>query len=135
MAAYLLILHRDRNRPALSPAEMAEIVRRYAEWGDALRARGKLISSEKLAPGGHCIRRQEGALLVTDGPYAETRDVIGGYYVFEAEDEAEALAIAKSSPHLWSTNWIELRAVDRDAVAEARARVEEMSIPAGAERR
>jgi hypothetical protein len=135
MGHYMLILHRDRDRPALSPAEMAEVVQRYTAWGDALRQKGKLVSSEKLMPGGFCVRRQEGALLVTDGPYAEAKDVIGGYYVFQAQDDVEALSIAKQSPHLWSTNWVELRSVDRAAVAEARRHGQTMSIPQAVERR
>jgi hypothetical protein len=122
VAQYVLLLHRDRNRsPELSRAEMMEVIRRYSAWGDSLRQRGKLIGSEKLAPGrGWSVRLQDGRPLLTDGPYAETKDVIGGYYLIEAENDAEAQAIAKDCPHLWSTNWVELRPVDRTAVAEAR---------------
>jgi hypothetical protein len=135
MALYMLLLHRDPNRsPVLSREEMRAMVRRYTDWGDALLAKGKLAGREKLAPG-RCIRRQDGEPLVTDGPYAETKDVIGGYYMIEACDDSEALAIAKDCPHLWSTNWVELRPVDRTSVAEARVEGSAMSIPAGVERR
>ena len=122
MAQYMLLLHRDRNRvPNLSSEEMKEVIRRYTAWGDALHQKGKLIHSEKLAPGrGWTVRLQDGQPLVSDGPYAETKDVIGGYYLLEAENDAEAQAIAKDCPHLWSTNWVELRPVDRMVVAEAR---------------
>lgn len=130
MARYMLLLHRDRDRPMPSREEMLEIIRRYTAWGDALAARGKVISREKLAPVARAkfVRRTDGELLVTDGPYAEVRDVIGGYYLLEARDDAEAEGIARECPHLWGSNWVELRPIDETSVAEARA--QKMSIPA-----
>jgi hypothetical protein len=125
MARYMLLLHRDRDRPAPSREGMMEIIRRYTAWGDALQAKGKVVGREKLAPvgRGRFIRLHDGEPLVTDGPYAEVRDVIGGYYLIEAEDDAEAEAIARDCPHLWGTNWVELRPIDTTSVAEAQAQV------------
>lgn len=125
MARYMLLLHRHADRPMPSREDMAEIVRRYTAWGDALAAKGKVIGREKLGPvtSGRFVRLQDGAPLVTDGPYPEVKDVIGGYYILETADAREAEAIARDCPHLWSTNWVELRPI------------EEMSIPGNAQRR
>jgi hypothetical protein len=130
MARYMLLLHRDRDRPAPTREEMMDIIRRYTAWGDALAAKGKVLAREKLTPvgRGQFVRLQDGEPLVTDGPYPEVRDVIGGYYLIEAKDDAEAAATAKDCPHLWSTNWLELRPIDETSVADARA--QEMSISA-----
>src|SRR5215831_17028588 len=94
MARYMLLLHRERDRAAPSREEMREIIRRYTAWGDALAAKGRVIGREKLAPVslGRFIRLHDGEPLVTDGPYPEIKDVIGGYYVIEAESDAEAVA-------------------------------------------
>jgi hypothetical protein len=56
---------------------------------------------------------RDGKPLSSDGPYAEAKDVIGGYFVIEAADDAEADVIARDCPHLWNaTNWVELRPID-----------------------
>jgi hypothetical protein len=63
---------------------------------------------------------RDGKPLSSDGPYAEAKDVVGGYFVIEAKDDAEADAIARDCPHLWNaTNWVELRPIDLMTAAEA----------------
>jgi hypothetical protein len=87
-----------------------------------LGAKGKLAGGEKLTAGGvRHVKVKDGKPVVTDGPYAEARDVVGGYFVIEAKDQAEAEAIAKDCPHvaISPTNWIEIRPIE--SMAEARA--------------
>jgi hypothetical protein len=65
---------------------------------------------------------RDGTPLSSDGPYAEAKDVIGGYWVIEARDDAEADEIAQDCPHLWNaTNWVELRPIEAMTTAEAPA--------------
>jgi hypothetical protein len=112
MAQYMLLLHQlpDTNA-ALPPAVMTDVVRRYYAWAETMRQKGKLVGGEKLAVG---------PPLSSDGPYAEAKDVIGGYFVIEAKDDAEADALARDCPHLWNaTNWVELRPIDLMTAAEA----------------
>ena len=47
-----------------------------------------------------------------DGPYAEAKDVIGGFFIIEAESHEEAQRLADDCPHLHGDNWIEVRAID-----------------------
>jgi hypothetical protein len=115
MAQYMLLLHQAPNYTADLPREqMMEIVKRYTAWADGLRQKGRMVGGEKLAAGGgRHIRVKDGKPVASDGPYAEAKDVIGGYFVIEAADHAEAEAIARDCPHLSnSANWIELRAID-----------------------
>ena len=124
MAQYILLLHQQPGNTANLPREkMMEMIRRYSSWSDGLRQKGKMIGGEKLtASGGRHVRVADGKPVASDGPYAEAKDVIGGYFVIEAKDDAEAEAIAKDCPHLWSpTNWVELRPLDQMAVAQAKA--------------
>ena len=61
--------------------------------------------------------------MASDGPYAEAKDVIGGYFVIEAKDAAEAEAIARDCPHLAlaATNWVEIRPIEDMAQVRAAA--------------
>jgi len=122
MAQYMLLLHQlPSTNAALPPKNFEEIVRRYYTWADQMRQKGKLVGGEKLAVGRvRHIRMRDGKPLSSDGPYAEAKDVIGGYFVIEAKDDAEADALARDCPHLWdATNWVELRPIDLMTAAEA----------------
>ena len=124
MAQYMLLLHQVPNNTADLPREkMMEMIRRYSTWADGLRQKGKMVGGETLsASGGRHVRVKGGVPVASDGPYAEAKEVIGGYFVIEARDDAEAEAIARDCPHLWSdTNWVELRPIDQMAVAQAKA--------------
>jgi hypothetical protein len=120
----MLLLHQlPATNAALPPESMRDLVRRYYAWAETMRQKGKLVGGEKLAVGRvRHIRMRDGTPLSSDGPYAEAKDVIGGYFVIEAEDDAEADSLARSCPHLWNaTNWVELRPIDLMTAAEAPA--------------
>jgi hypothetical protein len=115
MAHYMLLLHQNPGtNAALPPESFKEIVQRYYAWAEELRQKGKYVGGEKLAVGRtRHIRMRDGKPLSSDGPYAEAKDVVGGYFVIEARDDAEADALARDCPHLWNaTNWVELRPID-----------------------
>jgi hypothetical protein len=125
MAQFMLLLHSAPNYTADLPREKAlEITKRYMLWADKLRQQGKLQGGEKLtASGGRQIRIKNGAPVASDGPYAEAKDVIGGYFVIEAKDLAEAEAIARECPHLVlaPTNWAEVRPIEDMTQVRAQA--------------
>ena len=124
MAQYILLLHQlpDTNA-ALPPAVMTDVVRRYYTWAETMRQKGKLVGGEKLAAGNvRHIKVKDGKPVASDGPYAEAKEVIGGYFTIDAKDAAEAEAIAKDCPHLWNAaNWIELRPVDTMTAEQLKA--------------
>ena len=68
------------------------------EWTAELDRRGKLVAVDGLKSGGKTVRRK-GAGFVVDGPYAEGRDAVLGFYILEVVDFDEALALARESPH------------------------------------
>src|SRR5947208_4467034 len=116
MAQYMLLLHQAPNYNMDLPREkMLEMTKRYMAWAEGLRQKGRLAGGEKLAAGGvRHIKVKDGKPVASDGPYAEAKDVIGGYFVIEAKDAAEAETIAKDCPHLAlsPTNWAEIRPID-----------------------
>ena len=123
MAQYMLLLHQAPNYNMDLPREkMLEMTKRYMSWAESLGAKGKLAGGEKLTAGGvRLVKVKDGKPVVSDGPYAELKDVVGGYFVIEAKDQAEAEAIAKDCPHMAisAANWIEIRPIE--SMAEMRA--------------
>ncbi len=113
MAEFILLLHtRPADWQTVDVAEMQRIIAKYRAWSQDLGAKGKLKGGFKLTDGGvRQMTRTPTGVVVADGPYAEAKDAIGGLFVLEAADMAEAEAMAETCPHL-EMGWIELRQVD-----------------------
>ena len=85
MEKYLLLL-RDSGAgmPEMSPAEMQAMFAKYRAWSQSLKDSGKYVASNKLEDRTGRIMRPNGAKVnVTDGPFAETKDVIGGFFMIQ----------------------------------------------------
>jgi hypothetical protein len=110
----MLLLHENPTEFAeLTRKQMATVIAEYQAWGQRLAAEGRLVSSHKLTDeGGRHIVKRGSEFLVTDGPFAEAKEVLGGYYVVNAASYDEAVEIAKTGPHLRYNGRIEVRKVD-----------------------
>ncbi|MGE0597377.1 MAG: YciI family protein [Hyphomonadaceae bacterium] len=98
---YLLLIHADEaGWNALSPEQMSEAMGAYFAYSEALAKSGKLVSADELQPNdtAKCVRVRDGKTGVVDGPFADTKETVGGYYLIEAETEAEALDWAAKCP-------------------------------------
>jgi hypothetical protein len=99
---YLLLLYGDESAEReLSPEERRSIVAEHLRFHSALQERGALVQGEPLdGRVGACTVRLEkgGKRLVTDGPFAETKEQIGSFYVVECAGRDEAVAIARDVP-------------------------------------
>ena len=85
----------------VSAKEMQRIVERYIAWTQGLAEKNRLVLSHKLVDGdGRVVRGGGGKPMVADGPYVETKEVIGGFWIVEAADYDEAVALCADSPHL-----------------------------------
>ncbi|WP_235686126.1 MULTISPECIES: YciI family protein [Corallococcus] len=113
MARYLMLLHETPAHFApMSPAELQAILEEYIQWSQRLQQEGRLLQGEKLRDeGGRRLKQQDGQLLVSDGPYAEVKDVVGGFFILSAESYDAAVALARTCPHLRHGE-VELRAID-----------------------
>ncbi|RVT83858.1 YciI family protein [Inhella crocodyli] len=114
MPNFLFLLHETpADSMAINAAELGEIIAAHQAWAERLGAAGQLVGGEKLTDdGGRHLRRQGGQVLVSDGPYAEAHDVIGGFYIVQAPDLAAAEALAADCPHQHGRQWIEIRTID-----------------------
>ena len=100
MAQYMLLLHMAPNYNADLPREqMLAMTKRYMAWADALRQKGRMVGGEKLAAGGgRHIRVKDGKPVVSDGPYAEAKEVLGGYWMIQVKSREEAIEWASRCP-------------------------------------
>lgn len=114
MPKYLLLLH-DDPAPflAMSPQQMQAAIEQYMAWGTRLRERGLLGQSHKLADEpGRVVRSNSGKVRVTDGPYSETKEVLGGFYIVTADNYDAAVELTRDCPHLLHGGTIEVRQID-----------------------
>ena len=95
---YMLLVYLDEQ--AMTDAERAHCYVESAQLTQDLNAKGQYVSASPLHPVATAtsVRVREGKRLVTDGPFAETREQLGGYYVVEAQDLDEAIQIAERIP-------------------------------------
>jgi len=112
MAEYLLLLRGGPGQAGeeVSPAELQAYLEPYRAWLHELTMEGTLLSARRLdADGSKTVRWEGGGVTVMDGPYTESKDIVGGYYMLGVDTEAEALAIARRCPHLANGGSVELR--------------------------
>ena len=110
---YLLLIGRDdKSPPPASPDNGMSVVQAHVRVADELRAAGKMVVAERLKPDaeGTRVRSRAGQLQVTDGPFAETKEALGGFYLIECDTKDEALAWAKKLP-LADGGFIEVRPI------------------------
>ena len=91
-----MFLFRGGDTSHLSAQQQEAHMGKWMAWVDKLSKQGKYIAGEPLLPGGKTISGLK--KTVTDGPFAESKEVIGGFFIIEAKDYDEAVAIAKECP-------------------------------------
>ncbi len=85
----------------LSPQEMQQVVQKYMAWSDEMRKSGRLLHGEKLRDdGGRVIRGANGKVTVTDGPFAESKEILGGFWMVEATSYEQIQRDLANHPHL-----------------------------------
>jgi hypothetical protein len=107
---YMLLIHHEGHN--LTAAETAQIMPEYMTFTQDLVKSGKFKAGDRLesSAGARTVRVRNGKTVTTDGPFAETKEQLGGYYIVDAKDLDEATAIAARIPGA-RTGSIEVRAV------------------------
>lgn len=125
MAQYMLLLYNNpANYTKLTSPEGQKVMEKYFAFGQKLRSKNQWISSHKLADDpGRIMRSKNGKTVTTDGPYSETKEWLGGYYLIEAPNYDAAVEISRECPILEHGGTVEVREVDaRVAAATSNAR-------------
>lgn len=116
---YLLLIYNDDSLLQSLPEGEADAMMRHCFAGaDAMKAQGTLLQSQQLQPAesARSVRIRDGRVSVSDGPFAETRELLGGFNLIEADSLEQAVEIASRFP--WArTGCVEVRPIrDMDAV-------------------
>lgn len=110
--ANFMYLFRDTagNRGQPSPEEMQGLTKAWMIWMDSLKKGGHLVKTgERLDVHGTVVRGK--AKSVTDGPFAEAKDIVLGYLILQANDLAQAVDLAKGCPNLEIGGAVEVRTI------------------------
>jgi hypothetical protein len=98
---YLLTIYNDESGFAeATPQEIQQVMAAYAAFGREVSDAGAMLGGEGLQPSGTAttVQVRDGATLTSDGPFADTREQLGGYYLLECRDLDEAIGWAAKIP-------------------------------------
>ena len=97
---YMCLIYNPVDAPQLSTEERQKVFEEYGTFTEAVRKSGKMVSGEPLQPPSDAttVRVRNGKRVVTDGPFAETKEWLGGFYIFNCDTLDEALDLAAKIP-------------------------------------
>ena len=100
MQYMLLIYDEEATWGGMSEDERNGVMREYFQFTEELRSAGKFVAGDALQPlsTAKSVRLRDGEIATTDGPFAETKEALGGYYLVDVGSEAEALEWAAKIP-------------------------------------
>ena len=111
--SYALLIHESRaRRPQRTPDEARREYEQMMNFGAELQARGMLKASDALKPDAQGARVQirNGRTVIVDGPFSESKEMIGGFFVLDCDSRDEAMTIATQCPAAaWAT--VEVREI------------------------
>ena len=111
---YMFLIYNCEDRPRPGDPRFEEILTRVNAFADECRRRGAFVGGDPLKPVSTAttVRVREGKAMLTDGPFAETHEHLGGYYLLDCRDLDEALELAEMIPQAHFGATIEVRPVD-----------------------
>ena len=110
---YLLIIGgNDKNAAAPSPADSQKTVQAFMRFSEEVHKAGKAVVSERLRPEDQAsrVRVKGGHHQITDGPFTETKEALGGFYLLECASKEEALEWAKKVP-IGESGFVDVRPI------------------------
>ena len=120
--AYMLIFRGNEWHNGLSPEEMQKISDQWMAWFKGLTDDGRALAGNPLEPRGKIVSGAEGR--VVDGPFAESKEAVGGYFLLQVGSMEEAVAIAQKCPGLPYGAKVEVRPVMEKCPMSAEAQAE-----------
>jgi hypothetical protein len=118
---YMLLFRGPHWDKGLSPEELQQVMSQVMTWFEGLKQQGKVKAGQPLSEVGRTVSGEKGR-MVSDGPFAESKEAVGGYLLLEADSLEEVVAIVKQSPTLDYGVIIEIRPVLEECPIFQRAR-------------
>ena len=114
MSQFLYLIRREgADFSKYSASDFQELLKKYQAWTQKLKNEGRFLAGEKLSNNLGKSLRGKGTEIIVDGPYADSKEAIGGYYLIEAKDLDEAVEVAKECPSLTHGGSVEIREIDQ----------------------
>jgi hypothetical protein len=112
---FLCLICAEKVMEQMPEADVEKHFGEYKEFTDSIKASGHFIGANRLKPAATAttVRVRNGKILTTDGPFAETKEQLGGYYLIEAKDLNEAIQVAAKIPGA-RLGCVEVRAIADD---------------------
>ena len=115
MSQFMLFIRNGDEPNEFSPEQIQQAIQRFSAWAKKLREQGKLIAAEKLKDNEGLLLSGRNGQIVVDGPFAETKETIGGYIIVKAASVDEAVEFAKGCPVLQGEgNSVEVRKIAKN---------------------
>jgi hypothetical protein len=109
MKDFMFIFIGASQQYEFSPEQMQQHMQKWFSWIEELKAKEIYVAGEALVPGGKTVKGSKA--LVTDGPFTESKELVGGFFLIKAASLEEATEIAKGSPDLPLGGSVEVREV------------------------
>ena len=107
--ANFLYIFRGGMTPTASPQQLEQQMQKWGAWIQALSKTGNFKAGDPLQSGGRVLRGKK--KIVTDGPFAEAKDLVGGYLLISANDLDDATELARGCPIFESDGTVEVRPI------------------------
>jgi hypothetical protein len=113
MEKFMLVFHSPQTQEAafmeMSPQAVQAEIQKWNVWIGGIAEQGKFIGTDALAPVGKTMTK--GGQVVTDGPFTEGKEIVGGYMLLNAKDIDEAVELSKGCPLFDSNGTVEVRPI------------------------
>jgi len=106
MNQFMMIFRSDINKPKPSPEQMQGMIKHWQDWIGGIASQGKFVATNALGFEGKTLHSNN---TITDGPYTELKEIVGGYLICKANTIDEAIELAKGCPTLLMGGNVEVR--------------------------
>tara|TARA_R110002167_G_scaffold328783_1_gene535310 strand:+ start:2990 stop:3331 length:342 start_codon:yes stop_codon:yes gene_type:complete len=107
MKEFMMIFRNEKtDQPKPSPEQMQAMIKQWQDWIGGIAAQGKFVSTNALGSEGQTVNANG---VVSDGPYAEVKEMVGGYIIVKAQNLADAVKLSEGCPTLLMGGKVEVR--------------------------
>lgn len=99
----------DYSKMGFSPEQMQAQFAKWGDWIEGLKKKGTYVDGRPLSPGGKIVKGKQP--VITDGPFAESKEIVGGFLIIHANSLEEAAIISKAAPDIEIGGQVEVREV------------------------
>jgi len=108
MKEFMMIFRNDMTKPKPSPEQMQGMIKQWQDWIGGIASQGKFVATNALGFEGKTVNADA---TITDGPYAELKEIVGGYIIVKSDTIDDAMKLTDGCPTLLSGGKVEVRDV------------------------